>query len=141
MKAPKKRTAGRSQRVEMEFLEAVRARRPENRLVTESLGDLYTATGRYEEGLKIDLELARQYPDDAYVLYNLGCSYALVGQKEKAMEILSKAVDQGYSESRWMTQDSDLESLRDDPRFKQLVKRAGEKKPRNILDSIQKELF
>ena len=127
--------------MEMAFLEAVRARRPGNRLVTESLGDLYTATGRYEEGLKIDLELARRYPDDAYVLYNLGCSYALVGQTEKALETLSKAVDQGYSESRWMTQDSDLESLRDDPQFKVLVKRAGEKRPRNILDSIQKELF
>lgn len=116
--------AARGERVELDFLEGVRRRCPRNRLILEALGELYTKVGRYEEGLNVDLELTRICPREAMAWYNLGCSYALVGRKDDAFEALSKAIQLGYADTDWMCRDHDLASLRDDPRFKKLVKRA-----------------
>lgn len=117
------RTIDREGRVEMQFLEAVRGRCPRNPLLLEALGELYTRAGRFQEGLQVDLELVGMRPAEPIVWYNLGCSYALTGHKEQAFNALTKAVELGYADSDWMLKDSDLQSLREDPRFPQLVKR------------------
>lgn len=114
----------RALRIEIGFLESLRNRCPRNRLILEALGELYTKIGRYDEGLQVDLELTRLTPREALAWYNLGCSYALVGRKDDAFEALSRAVDLGYGDAGWMSRDHDLDSLRDDPRFKRLVTRA-----------------
>lgn len=56
------------------------------------------------------------------VYYNWACSAALAGNPDKAIALLQKGVaaDAQISPSR-MIQDSDLASLREDPRFKALV--------------------
>jgi acetyl esterase/lipase len=56
-------------------------------------------------------------------LYNIACGYALTGNKDKALDWLGRAVDAGFQDRQLMTTDSDLESLRGDPRFDALVKR------------------
>ncbi len=38
------------------------------------LGNVYTANGMYEKGLKIDIKLAKLKPSDPLVHYNLACS-------------------------------------------------------------------
>src|SRR5688572_1699918 len=54
--------------------------------------------------------------------YNAACSYARVGQKERALELLAKAVQTGMIQDRSsMRRDPDLESLRGDPRFEALI--------------------
>jgi predicted Zn-dependent protease len=120
-----RRPIGRERRVEMQFLEAVRGRCPHNPLLLEALGELYTRAGRFQEGLQVDLELVGMRPDEPVAWYNLGCSYALTGQREQAFNALTKAVDLGYADTDWMLKDSDLQSLREDPRFPQLVKRVN----------------
>jgi len=60
-------------------------------------------------------------------LYNLACSYSLMGQKDKAFDYLSKALEAGFDESSTMRHDDDLDNLRDDPRFRQALKRAEAK--------------
>jgi tetratricopeptide (TPR) repeat protein len=119
-----KRAANRSERVEIEFLESVRKRCTPNRMILETLGELYTRTGRYEEGLKTDLELTRICPREAIAWYNLGCSYALISRKADALVALTKAIELGYKDIEWMSRDSDLESVHDDPQFRALLKRA-----------------
>ena len=119
-----KRAASRSERVEIEFLESIRKRCSPNRMVLESLGELYTRTGRFEEGLNTDLELTRICPREAVAWYNLACSFALTGRKGDALAALTKAVELGYKDVEWMGGDSDLESLQDDPQFRALLKRA-----------------
>jgi tetratricopeptide (TPR) repeat protein len=54
-------------------------------------------------------------------MYNLACAYARLGQKEKALEWLSKAVNGNVSPFVNPVDDSDLASLRDDARFKEVV--------------------
>jgi serine/threonine protein kinase/Flp pilus assembly protein TadD len=64
-------------------------------------------------------------PDDPMVLYNVACSYALQGLADEAMSCLEKVMAQSSSGSLhkvWAEQDSDLDSLRSDPRFQTLLK-------------------
>jgi hypothetical protein len=50
-------------------------------------------------------------------LYNKACSYALAGHKAEAIPMVVKAVKLAPDLLEWSKQDSDLESLRDDPQF------------------------
>lgn len=53
--------------------------------------------------------------------YNIACGYALLGQKEKALNALKQAFDVGFCDQSHFETDSDLDSLRSDKRFKNLV--------------------
>ncbi len=107
--------------VELDFLEAVAVRLPEDAEVLKALGDLYTRVGRYEKGLDIDSRLAKLCPKDPQVWYNLGCSLALLNKREAALQSLKKAVKLGYSDHEWMSRDADLRSLREEQGFKMLL--------------------
>jgi len=120
-----RRGLSRAKRVELEFLEHVRRRCPSHRLVKEALGDLYTQTGQYVESLEVDLSLAREHPDDPHVWYNLGCSFALVGRKDEAFEALRRAIGLGYRDLDWMRKDTNLDLLRDDQRFRTLLRQVA----------------
>ena len=118
----KKRTTGREKdAVELSFLEKVSKRLPEDLEILQALADLYTKTGKFQEGLEIDIKLSHQLPNDDLVWYNLGCSYSLTNQPNEAFEALSKAVELGYSDYDWMKTDPDLNKLHADPRFESLL--------------------
>jgi serine/threonine protein kinase/Flp pilus assembly protein TadD len=65
-------------------------------------------------GLAID-------PEDPMTLYNVACVYALSGRPDAALSCLEKAVDNGFGHKEWLEHDTDLESLRADPRFQSLA--------------------
>lgn len=87
------------------------------------LGDAYTRNGDYEKGLEMDLRLSRLKPNNKLIHYNLACSYALTGQKDKALTNLHKAVELGYCDVDQLRQDRDLDALKSDPRFQTIVKK------------------
>jgi serine/threonine protein kinase/Flp pilus assembly protein TadD len=60
-------------------------------------------------------------PEDPMILYNVACAYAVSGRTDAALSALQKAVDNGFGHKEWVEHDSDLDSLRGDPRFQQLV--------------------
>lgn len=107
--------------VELSFLEKISNRLPEDLEILQALADLYTKTGKYKEGLDIDIKLSHLLPNDDLVWYNLGCSYALMNQADKAFEALTKAVEVGYLDYDWMKTDPDLNKLHSDPRFESLL--------------------
>ena len=111
----------RSRRVEVAFLEAVRARLPAHPAVVESLGCLYTEMGRYQDGLCADREMVKMQPDSPTAWYNLACSLALTGQTEDAFAALEKAIALGYDDAEWLQDDDDFEPIRSDPRFARLL--------------------
>lgn len=119
----KNRTSGHIHHdvIELKFLEKVSARLPEDFEVLLALADLYTKTGRYEDGLAIDLRLSQLLQNDDLVWYNLGCSYALTAHPDESFEALAKAIDLGYADYDWMKIDTDLSSLHTDPRFESLL--------------------
>jgi serine/threonine protein kinase/Flp pilus assembly protein TadD len=69
-----------------------------------------------ERGIAVD-------PEDSSVLYNVACIYALGGKPQEALDCLDKAVRNGFGHREWLENDSDLDSLRQDPRFEALLKR------------------
>jgi serine/threonine protein kinase/Flp pilus assembly protein TadD len=79
-----------------------------------AVGDADRAVEWAGRGLAID-------PEDPMTLYNVACVYALGGRKEASLACLQKAVDNGFGHKEWVQHDTDLETLRGDPRFQQLV--------------------
>ncbi len=59
-------------------------------------------------------------PDDAGIKYNVACLFALEGEHTKAIQCLEAAVKAGFAHKEWVEKDPDLDSLRNDPRFKAL---------------------
>ncbi len=84
------------------------------------LGDYDRADPAYEEVFGLSTPGSRGRSN---TLYNLACVRALAGHKERAIETLEQAVASGYENGTHVLGDSDFESLRDDPRFQQILTR------------------
>ncbi len=59
-------------------------------------------------------------PTDPGIQYNVACLFALEGEAARAIESLDAAVKAGFAHKSWVEKDPDLDSIRDDPRFKAL---------------------
>ena len=55
--------------------------------------------------------------------YNKACCYALQGHIDPAIECLRQSLELGWIGFDHMAKNSDLDSIRDDPRYKELVKK------------------
>ena len=62
-------------------------------------------------------------PKDPVILYNVACNLAQLGEHERALDELERSIEAGVSVGDWIKHDPDVESLRDHPRFKAIVKR------------------
>ncbi len=60
--------------------------------------------------------------EDAGVCYNLACLMALEGEREAALKHLQCAFRVGFAHRDWIEHDPDLDVLRDDPRFRALIR-------------------
>ncbi len=60
-------------------------------------------------------------PEETSILYNVACVYALLGKTEDALQCLGKVMEHGTFFKNWAAKDSDLDSLRSDPRFHALL--------------------
>jgi tetratricopeptide (TPR) repeat protein len=106
---------------EIDFFEEVLSKDPDHVSALISLGELYTAAGRFQEGLEVDLKLVGVFPFEPVIHYNLACSYSLLDRKEEALEALRKAVNLGYDDFETLQNDRDLENIRDHPKFLELL--------------------
>ena len=68
--------------------------------------------------LAIDAALT---PGNVRVQYNLACAYALAGDKKKAIDALKKAVYAGFDRVGELDGNRDLDSLREERAFKEIV--------------------
>ena len=86
------------------------------------MGNLLTLKGRFADGLQVDKRLVQLRPSDALAHYNLACSFALLKRPDLAIKTLRSAVELGYRDFRYMREDHDLDAIRPDPRFRQLMR-------------------
>jgi adenylate cyclase len=63
---------------------------------------------------------------EAFIQYNSACTYAVLGDADRALDLLEKAVELGWGDRAWIEHDSDLASLRNHPRFVGLMQRMGD---------------
>jgi TolB-like protein/Flp pilus assembly protein TadD len=61
--------------------------------------------------------------EDPGLLYNLACVYALSAMPEEAIKTLETAIENGFGHREWLENDSDLHSIRAEPRFQALLKK------------------
>jgi tetratricopeptide (TPR) repeat protein len=108
--------------LELEFYSAILERAPDYVDVLRVMGNNLTLKGRIKEGLEVDRQLVRLRPKDSLAHYNLACSYAILKKRDAAIQTLRRAVELGYRDFRYMRQDRDLDAIRDDPRFRQILR-------------------
>jgi adenylate cyclase len=78
-------------------------------------------TARAKEWASMALSLE---PDDLPTQYNAACAYALMGEAERAIDLLERTIPQVRGQLRTRARhDSDFDSLRTHPRFQALLKR------------------
>jgi len=78
-----------------------------------------------------DKERAKQWteqamalaPEDPVMLYNAACQMAVLGESERALDVLERSIEAGVAVGEWIKNDPDFEDLRDHPRFQSIVKR------------------
>lgn len=86
----------------------------------------FTAEGPYNEGdyrraIEIVSEGLTHWPDHPTMLYQLSCYHALAGEGDEAIAFLERAAAQSPDVVEWARGDSDLDSIRGQARFTDLV--------------------
>ena len=107
---------------ELDFYSAILERHPCYVDALRAHANNLTLKGRYAEGLQVDKRLVQLRPTDPLAHYNLACSYALLKRPDQAIKTLRRAIELGYHDFRYMREDRDLDSIRHDPRFRQLMR-------------------
>jgi adenylate cyclase len=94
----------------------------DRRALSMASSSLYE-TGEHEEAIEWINRALELYPEDAGVLINAACLFALDGNKEKSLTILEKVFRKGLGNLKWISHDPDFDSLRNEPRFIALMNR------------------
>lgn len=92
----------------------------DGRVLSLGSGALHS-DGQTERAVEWALRALELYPDDMSALMNATCLMAKLGRKEDALKYLQRALGRGWGKRDWIEQDSDYDSLRDDPRFQALM--------------------
>jgi TolB-like protein/Tfp pilus assembly protein PilF/predicted Ser/Thr protein kinase len=94
-------------------------------LLDAYLAGAYARSAKRAEALKW-LERWERQSGQGYVDgYNLGCAWAAVGQREKALQWLRRAYEEHSPSMPMLQMDPSFDTLRSDPRFQELVRRVG----------------
>ncbi|HEY4741174.1 MAG TPA: protein kinase [Candidatus Acidoferrales bacterium] len=87
------------------------------------LAGRYAQTGRSKAASQ-QLETAvAMRPNDSSTLYNAACTYGVLEMKRESLAMLRRAVESGYTDVAWVSRDTDLSCLHDDPEFQKLIGR------------------
>ena len=80
----------------------------------------YAELGRVDDAIR-ELNMAITLrANEASILYNAACTYAILNRKREAMETIKKAWEAGFKDSVWARRDPDLALLHDEPEFQRL---------------------
>jgi adenylate cyclase len=79
------------------------------------------AMGDFAQGLDWAHQALGIDPDEPMVLYNVACIQSLAGKSDDALDSLEKAVRSGLNQKNWLEHDSNLNPLRQSPRYKKLI--------------------
>ncbi len=66
-------------------------------------------------------------PDDPYNVYGAACLYSRDGQIDQGIHYFERALKAGFAHRAWIESDTDLDSIRSDPRFQRLLGELAER--------------
>ncbi|MDX6695900.1 MAG: hypothetical protein QOF02_3503 [Blastocatellia bacterium] len=103
------------------------------------LGGSLHALGQFEQAVTA-LQRAVEILRGPFAMYNLACAYARLGNKDKAFEWLTGALNAGFSQVALLQTDEDLAELRSDARFKETLA-LGERLAKPCLYTAENRYF
>ena len=79
-------------------------------------------TGQYDRAREWISRAMAIDPEDPATLYNCACAYSKLGDVDTALDLLEQVLQCGSSNYKeWMAHDSDMDPLRNHPRFQKLI--------------------
>jgi non-specific serine/threonine protein kinase len=81
--------------------------------------------GEREKGLEWARHAVAMDPRNGLLLYNISCFFSLAGELEDAIGYFRRAIEAGYAQKEWAQNDPDLEAIRTDPRFDEILRSLG----------------
>jgi adenylate cyclase len=78
--------------------------------------------GQFEQAKQWNERALSLAADDDAVIYNASCAFAVLGEDERALDVLEQAIGAGLTGGDWILRDPDWQRLRDHPRFQALIK-------------------
>jgi tetratricopeptide (TPR) repeat protein len=75
------------------------------------------ALGDYRLAVELADGGQRFAPENPYIYHSAACAYAAIGQIDRALEQVSRAIEHEYEHTEKMETDADLAPLHSDPRF------------------------
>jgi len=78
------------------------------------LGETERATRWMDKALAL-------YPDEGGVVMNGICLFAKIGEVDRALDLLERAIERGFGHRDWIEKDPDYDALRGHPRFQALL--------------------
>ena len=96
---------------------------PENAGVLFRRGLVHSQLSQFEKAM-VDYHRANEAGADAGLCnYNMACTLSLMGRSDEALALLELSLEHGFDRWDLLAADTDLNSVRSDPRFTALVER------------------
>ncbi|HXY36473.1 MAG TPA: tetratricopeptide repeat protein [Planctomycetaceae bacterium] len=115
------RIAGRFEEA-LVALSNAREKRPDDLDVMMAQAWCYKRTDQLPRAISTMEEAYRAHPKVPVVLYNIACYYALAGDKMQALSWLGRALRMEAGLQKLIADESDFNSLRNDPDFQYIAK-------------------
>ena len=94
-----------------------------------------SAQGKHDEALQqITADVKRNGEVDADIAYSIGAVYALEGIPTEALSWLERSIALGNENRSCFASDPNWNSLREDPRYVELMSRIGASRSANVGD-------
>lgn len=119
------------------LFEEVLDEKPEHEYAALEYGLALHLDGKLEEALKWHRRAAKSEDYQHYGNYNIACYHALNGEAETALEFLETAIELGMKDFMHMKHDSDLDSLREDERFQEMMVELKEEHEEKMSEKIR----
>ncbi len=94
---------------------------PNNPLAWSNRGGALRLQGRFGEALRSTEQALMYEQQNGYIWYNKACYTALMGDRETALQSLSRAVELEPRLKNEAVREPDLKSLREDHEFKKII--------------------
>lgn len=107
---------------ELNFFESILKRHPNYVEMLRCHAKNLAAVKRYSESAMLDRRIIQLCPTDSLAYYNLACLYSLMHKVELAIHSLRRALELGYDDFDFIKKDRDLDTIRQDPRYRQLIR-------------------
>jgi tetratricopeptide (TPR) repeat protein len=106
----------------LEFLPTYLLKFPDDGRAQIIYASRLAAIGKTEQAVTEAKKAMQLSPDDPLMLYNAACVFSLLGEAKLAVESLRGAFKTGYEYVDWIKRDSDLDPIREDPAYIELMK-------------------